>query len=114
MLHKQGGVWRPPPLSASLPFSLSFSPLSSSFAVSRHSIAAVGFEHRADQRELRADLRSSVVAEKMQEDSGILSPLSSPLREKQPPLRPDVWSHNHEYSGAELASEGKINTREAF
>lgn len=50
----------------------------------------------------------------MQEDSGILSPLSSPLREKQPPLRPDVWRHNHEYSRAELASEGKINTRETF
>lgn len=82
----------------------------------RQSIAAVGFDHHADQPELRADLPSSAVGEKMQEDSGILSPLSSPLpvREEEPPLRPDVWRHNHEYSGAVLVSEGKINTREGF
>lgn len=82
----------------------------------RQSTAAVGFEQHADQPELRADLPSSAVEEEMQEDSGILSLLSSPLPvgEEEPPLRPDVWRHNHEYSGAVLVSEGKINTRVGF
>lgn len=98
---------------ASLPFS---SPSRPSRPAVRQSIAAVGCEHRADQPELRADLPSSAVGERMQEDSGILSPLSSPLpvREEEPPLRPDVWRHNHEYSGAALVSKGKINPREGF
>lgn len=111
MLHKQSGVWHlsPPPLCVSPLLARFLAPL---VQRCRQFIAAVGFEQRADQPELRADLPSSAVAEKMQEDSGILSPLSSPLREKEPLLRPDVWRHNHEYSRAELVSEGKINTRE--
>lgn len=110
MLHKQSGVWRLSPPSASPPLLARF--LAPLVQRRRQFIAAVGSEQRADQPELRADLPSSAVAEKMQEDSGILSPLSSPLREKEPLLRPDVWRHNHEYSRAELVSEGKINTRE--
>lgn len=48
-----------------------------------------------------------------QPDSGMLSLLpASPLsaREKKPPLRPDVQRHNHEYSGAVLGSQDKINS----
>lgn len=110
-LHKQGGVSRLslslPPLRLSLSRSLSRPP--------RPALPSVHSCCWLYQPELR-DLPSSAVGEKMQKDSGILSPLSSPLpvREEEPPLRPDVWRHNHEYSGAVLVSEGKINTSEGF
>lgn len=70
------------------------------------------------RRSASAESRSALVCGGRKDAGGFwytVSPLLPlPVREEEPPLRPDVWRHNHEYSGAVLVWQGKINTREGF